>query len=212
MKKILKRTGKIFCLFLLIVVLVNILSPLFCRKPDETYVESLRKTEFTSETAGVERICCIDDNEEALLWRLRMIGTAKESIVLSTFDLRADDNGTKILAALNCAFHRISGLNRNTQRSKCILKLIIQVLPSFPDHTIFLPFQIKHRNRKHKKQHPFTFVKKIICHYAQRQCLSHIFQKFFHRKTIMIIITFLIKLFFFFPFHSSIPALSSFST
>ena len=66
MKKILKRTGKIFCLFLLIVVLVNILSPLFCRKPDETYVESLRKTEFTSETAGVERICCIDDNEEAL--------------------------------------------------------------------------------------------------------------------------------------------------
>ena len=106
MKKILKRTGKIFCLFLLIVVLVNILSPLFCRKPDETYVESLRKTEFTSETAGVERICCIDDNEEALLWRLRMIGTAKESIVLSTFDLRADDNGTKILAALNCAAAR----------------------------------------------------------------------------------------------------------
>ena len=79
---------------MLIVVLVNVLSPLFCRKPDETYVESLRKTEFTSETAGVERICCIDDNEEALLWRLRMIGTAKESIVLSTFDLRADDNGT----------------------------------------------------------------------------------------------------------------------
>ena len=106
MKKILKRIGKIFCLFLLIVVLVNILSPLFCRKPDETYVESLRKTEFTSETAGVERICCIDDNEEALLWRLRMIGTAKESIVLSTFDLRADDNGTKILAALNCAAAR----------------------------------------------------------------------------------------------------------
>ena len=73
MKKILRRTGKIFCLFLLIVVLVNILSPLFCRKPDETYVESLRKTEFTSETAGVERICCIDDNEEALLWRLRTV-------------------------------------------------------------------------------------------------------------------------------------------
>ena len=106
MKKILKRTGKVFCLFLLIVVLVNVLSPLFCRKPDEKYVESLRETEFTSETEGTERICCIDDNEEALLWRLRMIGTAKESIVLSTFDLRADDNGTKILAALNCAAAR----------------------------------------------------------------------------------------------------------
>ena len=43
MKKILKRTGKVFCLFLLIVVLVNVLSPLFCRKPDEKYVESLRE-------------------------------------------------------------------------------------------------------------------------------------------------------------------------
>ena len=32
-----------------------------------------------------------------------MIGTAKESIVLSTFDLRADENGTKLLAALNHA-------------------------------------------------------------------------------------------------------------
>ena len=32
-----------------------------------------------------------------------MIGTAKKSIVLSTFDLRADENGTKILAALNHA-------------------------------------------------------------------------------------------------------------
>ena len=106
MKKILKRTGKVFCLFLLIVVLVNVLLPLFCRKPDEKYVESLRETEFTSETAGTEKICCIDDNEEALLWRLRMIGTAKESIVLSTFDLRADNNGTKILAALNCAAAR----------------------------------------------------------------------------------------------------------
>ncbi len=53
MKKILKRTGKVFCLFLLIVVLVNVLLPLFCRKPDEKYVENLKKKEFTSETTGV---------------------------------------------------------------------------------------------------------------------------------------------------------------
>lgn len=98
-----KRVGKIFLWFLLIVVLVNVLAPLFCRKPDEKYLETLQQTEFTSETAGAERIHCIDDNEEALLWRLRMIGTAKESIVLSTFDLRADENGTKLLAALNHA-------------------------------------------------------------------------------------------------------------
>lgn len=103
MKKILKRIGKVCFCFLLMIILVNVLEPLFCRKPDETYAKKLRETEFIAETAGAERIYCIDDNEEALLWRLRMIGTAKKSIVLSTFDLRADENGTKLLAALNHA-------------------------------------------------------------------------------------------------------------
>ncbi len=103
MKKRFKRIWKVCFCFLLMIILVNVLVPLFCRKPDETYAKKLRETEFTAETAGAERIYCIDDNEEALLWRLRMIGTAKKSIVLSTFDLRADENGTKLLAALNHA-------------------------------------------------------------------------------------------------------------
>ena len=89
--------------FLLIVVLVNVFAPLYCRKPDGKFAETLKQTEFTSETLGSERIRCIDDNEEALLWRLRMIGAAKKSIVLATFDLRADDSGTDLLAALNNA-------------------------------------------------------------------------------------------------------------
>ncbi len=105
-KKFLKKVWRAFLLFLLLVVLVNVLAPLFCRKPDENYEESLKQTEFTRETFGSERIRCIDDNEEALLWRLRMIGTAKENIVLSTFDLRADDSGTDLIAALNGAATR----------------------------------------------------------------------------------------------------------
>lgn len=102
-KKNLKRIRNIFLWFLLIVVLVNVFAPLYCRKPDEKFVETLKQTEFTSNTPGGERIRCIDDNEEALLWRLRMIGTAKKSIVLATFDLRADESGTDLLAALNHA-------------------------------------------------------------------------------------------------------------
>ena len=89
--------------FLLIVVLVNVFAPLYCRKPDEKFAEMLKQTEFTSDTPGGERIRCIDDNEEALLWRLRMIGAAKKSIVLATFDLRADESGTDLLAALDHA-------------------------------------------------------------------------------------------------------------
>ena len=102
-KTIFKRILKIFLCLLLLVVLVNVLAPLFCRKPDEEFAEKLKKTEFMSEIPGKEKIRCVDDNEEALLWRLRMIGTAKESIVLSTFDLRADDSGTDLIAALNHA-------------------------------------------------------------------------------------------------------------
>lgn len=89
--------------FLLIVVLVNVFAPLYCKKPDEKFAETLKQTEFTSDTPDRERIRCIDDNEEAFLWRLRMIGKAKDSIVLSTFDLRADDSGIDLLAALNNA-------------------------------------------------------------------------------------------------------------
>ena len=102
-KTIFKKILKIFLCLLLLVVLVNVLVPLFCRKPDEEFAENLKKTEFTSEFPGEEKIRCVDDNEEALLWRLRMIGTAKESIVLSTFDLRADNSGTDLIAALNHA-------------------------------------------------------------------------------------------------------------
>ena len=82
---------------------MNVFAPLYCRKPDEKFAETLKQTEFTSDTPGGERIRCIDDNEEALLWRLRMIGAAKKSIVLATFDLRADESGTDLLAALNHA-------------------------------------------------------------------------------------------------------------
>ncbi len=68
-KTIFKKIVKLFLCFLLMVALVNVLAPLFCKKPDEEFAENLKQTEFTSEIAGEERIRCIDDNEEALLWR-----------------------------------------------------------------------------------------------------------------------------------------------
>ena len=102
-KKNLKRIRNIILWFLLIVVLVNVFAPLYCKKPDTKFEETLKQAEFTSDTPGNERIRCIDDNEEALLWRLRMIEAAKKSIVLATFDLRADESGTDLLAALNHA-------------------------------------------------------------------------------------------------------------
>lgn len=102
-----KKGISIVLLCLVISILAaDIVWPAFHRKTDATYEEMIRNTEFESESASSERILCIDDNEEALLWRLRMIGSAKESIVLSTFDLRADEGGTDIMAAIYATAER----------------------------------------------------------------------------------------------------------
>lgn len=47
-----------------------------------------------------ESVCLIDSNEDALAWRLRLIRSAQEQILLSTFDFRADSSGSDVLAAL----------------------------------------------------------------------------------------------------------------
>ena len=69
-------------------------------------MEKIAQTEFEADQPGTERIRCIDDNEEALLWRLRMIGAAQESIELSTFDFRTDESGLDVMAALYDAADR----------------------------------------------------------------------------------------------------------
>lgn len=47
-----------------------------------------------------ERICLVDDNMDALSWRLRLIQSARKEIILSTFDFRDDNSGKDMMAAL----------------------------------------------------------------------------------------------------------------
>jgi phosphatidylserine/phosphatidylglycerophosphate/cardiolipin synthase-like enzyme len=46
------------------------------------------------------RVRCIDDNEEALEWRLRLIDLAEEELVLTTFDFHDDNSGRDMMSAL----------------------------------------------------------------------------------------------------------------
>lgn len=55
---------------------------------------------------AAERVRLVDGNEEALLWRLRLIRSAQSEIVLSTFDFRADESGSDVVAALLDAAER----------------------------------------------------------------------------------------------------------
>lgn len=58
-----------------------------------------------TESTG-ERICVIDDNSDALYWRLNLIDSAKEEIIFSTFDFRDDNSGQDMMAALYHAADR----------------------------------------------------------------------------------------------------------
>ena len=82
MKKYIGILAKITGFILIVILAVNIILPMIKRNPDAAYEKELEQTTFTEETmkdvggnqAGkknAERIRCIDDNEEALLWRLR---------------------------------------------------------------------------------------------------------------------------------------------
>lgn len=98
-KRILSISVKAFLVWLLYTVICLVIPPLFHKTTDT----ALRQTEDWCDAEGAaaqERILSIDDNREALIWRLRLIESAKEKIVLTTFDFRSDNSGKDIMAAL----------------------------------------------------------------------------------------------------------------
>lgn len=93
-KKGLLYVRRILLLLLFYVVISLVVPPLFHKSVTEK--TSGRDAEGTAQ----ERILSIDNNMDALLWRLRLIEQAQESIVLVTFDFRDDNSGRDIMAAL----------------------------------------------------------------------------------------------------------------
>ena len=96
MKKWLRYTVLILLLWLLFVILCLVIPPLFHKEAGYGPGEDAEGDSFSTP----ERILCIDDNKEALIWRLRLIGAAKERIILTTFDFRDEESGQDIMAAL----------------------------------------------------------------------------------------------------------------
>lgn len=94
-RKVRKRFFQIYILFFLTGILFP---PLFQKElPDHTP---------TVPNQAAERVLCIDDSKDALLWRLRMIDSAQQEIILATFDWREDNSGRDMLAAMQVAADR----------------------------------------------------------------------------------------------------------
>ena len=131
MKTIILRLLQVVLLAVLVIISVNVLEPLRPVKlseekqaaAEETVreIKESMKADISSESGNTalenrskdtaalenkERIACIDDNEEALVLRLRMIEAAKESLVFATFDFRADESGSAMMAAFYAAAER----------------------------------------------------------------------------------------------------------
>ncbi len=91
----------------LIYVLVGAILPVARQKEvSEEYQASFSTDEFYSEETSGDRGTVLMDNEEALETRIRMIAGAQERIILSTFDIRSDEAGMQVLAALYDAAER----------------------------------------------------------------------------------------------------------
>ncbi len=90
-----------------IYVLVGAILPVSKQKEvSEDYQSSFSVDDFYSEEASGDRATLLMDNEEALESRIRMIAAAQERIILSTFDIRSDEAGMQVPAALYAAAER----------------------------------------------------------------------------------------------------------
>lgn len=91
---------RIFLIWLVYVISCIIIPPLFHKE------YSGKGAADENRGTAQERVLCIDDNKEALLWRLRLIEEAQERIILCTFDFRDDNSGRDMMAALFHAANR----------------------------------------------------------------------------------------------------------
>ena len=96
------------CLILLLILYIMALTLPYVahKKVSEDFIETFSKRTFSADSVGKERAAYINDNSNALLYRLSMIDKAQESIIMSTFDFNQDDAGTDIMAALFHAAER----------------------------------------------------------------------------------------------------------
>lgn len=72
----------------------------------EAYKGQFRVEDFYGEGIFCDRAAIVEENVDALEWRIRMIEQAEERIVMSTFNIKADHSGRQVLGSLQAAAER----------------------------------------------------------------------------------------------------------
>lgn len=102
---------KLVLILLVILYLLLLTVPYLAHKRvSDTYMADFQKRSFYAQSdgkqAGPERVAYINDNTQALLYRLSLLEKAEKEIILSTFDFNTDTSGSYILASLFQAAER----------------------------------------------------------------------------------------------------------
>ena len=96
MKRFVKNVALVLLVWLLFIILCLVIPPAFHKRATpEDWLNDIRY-----EHTAPERVRSIDDNSDALLWRLRLIEEAKERIILTTFDFWDEESGQDVIGAL----------------------------------------------------------------------------------------------------------------
>ena len=102
MKRFVKNVALVLLVRLLFIILCLVIPPAFHKRATpEDWLNDIRY-----EHTAPERVRSIDDNSDALLWRLRLIEEAKERIILTTFDFWDEESGQDVIGALWAAAER----------------------------------------------------------------------------------------------------------
>lgn len=96
MKRFVIILKKLFHLWIFYAAVGLVILPLH-HKPSLPDSDIMKKA---GNRSGQERVLSIETNMDALLWRLRLIESARERIVLATFDFRDDNSGQDMMSAL----------------------------------------------------------------------------------------------------------------
>ena len=103
-------------LYFAVVIVSVLIPPLFRHRSVET-------NPYGSLYSGSERVLCIDDNTDALVWRLRLIESAHDEIIISTHDWSCDESGENIMSSLLQAADRGVHIRILTDGINGLLKL-----------------------------------------------------------------------------------------
>lgn len=105
-KKIIKYTLLTLLIFAIYVAAGALLPFAFPHKENKDIISQYKASDYYSDTISCDKAYIVEDNGEALDIRLKMFEEAKESIVISTFDIREGESFSDMAACLLAAADR----------------------------------------------------------------------------------------------------------